>query len=111
MREPCPEARAGRPIFTLGKLRSTAMLHRHRRRHKVRPIAINVSFAFALKNGFSFMDIGASSELEVAFSIGAQNQAEHQGRTPLGVIVYVAAPGLAQALWLGLIGWWVLNLF
>jgi hypothetical protein len=30
---------------------------------------------------------------------------------PLGVIVYVAAAGLAQALWLGLIGWWVLNLF
>ena len=50
-------------------------------------------------------------ELEFAFSIGAQNQAEHEERMPLGVIVYVAAAGLAQALWLGLIGWWVLNLF
>jgi hypothetical protein len=53
------------------------------------------------------MDIRASSEMEVAAAVGSQ--AEQQ--LPLGVIVYVASAGAAQVLWLGLIGWWLLNLF
>jgi hypothetical protein len=55
------------------------------------------------------MDIRASSEMEVAAAVGSQ--AEHQEQLPLGVIVYVASAGAAQVLWLGLIGWWLLNLF
>jgi hypothetical protein len=30
---------------------------------------------------------------------------------PFGVIVYVVAALSAEALWIGLIGWWLLHLF
>jgi hypothetical protein len=32
-------------------------------------------------------------------------------RMPLGVIMYVVAALSPEALWLGLIGWWLLHLF
>ena len=57
------------------------------------------------------MDIQAAGEMDVAIAVGSLSEAEHQGRMPLGVIVYVALAAAAQALWLGAIGWWLLNLF
>jgi hypothetical protein len=57
------------------------------------------------------MDIQAVSEMDVAIEVGSPSQAEHQGRMPLGVIVYVILAGAAQGLWLGAIGWWLLKLF
>ena len=56
------------------------------------------------------VDVQVAAEVELA-ATGSPTETEREPRTPLGVIVYVAAAGLAQALWLGLIGWWVLNLF
>jgi hypothetical protein len=38
------------------------------------------------------MDIQAVSEMDVAIEVGSLSQAEHQGRMPLGVIVYVIWP-------------------
>jgi hypothetical protein len=61
--------------------------------------------------GFRAMDIQAAGEMDVAIAVGSLSEAEHQGQMPLGVIVYVALAAAAQALWLGAIGWWLLNLF
>jgi hypothetical protein len=57
------------------------------------------------------MDIQAVSEMDAAIEVGSLSRAEHQGQMPLGLIVYVISAGVAQVLWLGLIGWWLLNLF
>ena len=42
---------------------------------------------------------------------GSQLEAAGERRLPLGVIVYVVLAAAAQVLWLGAIGWWLLNLF
>jgi hypothetical protein len=47
------------------------------------------------------MELAATSQLEAA----------PERRFPLGVIVYVVLALAAQVIWLGLIGWWLLNLF
>jgi hypothetical protein len=57
------------------------------------------------------MDIQAVSEMDAAIAVGSLSRAEHQGQMPLGLIVYAISAGVAQVLWLGVIGWWLLNLF
>ena len=54
-------------------------------------------------------DVQAATDVELA--VGSQLEAAPERHFPLGVIVYVALAGAAQALWLGAIGWWLLNLF
>jgi hypothetical protein len=56
-------------------------------------------------------DLQVAAEVELAATAGTPIQAEHERRMPLGVIVYVVLAGAAQALWLGAIAWWLLNLF
>ena len=51
------------------------------------------------------MDIQAVSEMEAAIEVGSLSRAEHQGK------MYAISAGVAQVLWLSLIGWWLLNLF
>ena len=55
-------------------------------------------------------DMRATTDMEVAAAAGMPVEAR-EPRMPLGVIVYVVLASGAQALWLGLIGWWLLNLF
>ena len=57
------------------------------------------------------MDFQAVGEMDSAIEVGSLSRAEHQGQMPLGLIVYAISAGMAQVLWLGLIGWWLLNLF
>ena len=57
------------------------------------------------------MDVHAASEMEVVAVVGAEIDAAGEPPMPLGFIVFAALALLAQVLWLGLIGWWLLNLF
>ena len=57
------------------------------------------------------MDIQAASEMEVAAAIGAEIDAASEPRMPLGLIVFGGLALVVQVLWLGLIGWCLLNLF
>ena len=56
-------------------------------------------------------DVQAATDIELAAAVGAPIEAERKQRMPLGVIVYVVLAAGAEVLWLGLIGWWLLNLF
>jgi hypothetical protein len=56
-------------------------------------------------------DMQAATDTEVAAVVGTSVEEAREPRLPLGVIVYVVLASGAQALWLGLIGWWLLNLF
>jgi hypothetical protein len=56
------------------------------------------------------VDVQVAAEVELA-ATGSPTETECEPRTPLGVIVYVVLAVTAQALWLGAIGWWLLNLF
>jgi hypothetical protein len=53
-------------------------------------------------------DVQAATDLDLA--AGSQLKVRER-RFPLGVILYVVLASAAQILWLGLIGWWLLNLF
>jgi hypothetical protein len=54
-------------------------------------------------------DVQATADMELA--AGSPLETAREQRFSLGVIVYVALASTAQILWLGLIGWWLLNLF
>jgi hypothetical protein len=54
-------------------------------------------------------DAQAATDMELAAS--SQLEAVRERRFPLGVIVYVVLAVVAQVLWLGALGWWLLNLF
>jgi hypothetical protein len=54
-------------------------------------------------------DVQAATNTELAAS--SQFGAARERRFPLGVIVYVVLAVAAQVLWLGALGWWLLNLF
>jgi hypothetical protein len=54
-------------------------------------------------------DVQATTNLELGAT--SQYEAVRERRFPLGVIVYVVLAVAAQALWLGALGWWLLNLF
>jgi hypothetical protein len=56
-------------------------------------------------------DMQAATDTEVAALAGTSVEEAREPRWPLRVIVYVVLASGAQALWLGLIGWWLLNLF
>jgi hypothetical protein len=56
-------------------------------------------------------DMQAASDMEVAAAAGSTVDATREPQMPLGVIVFAIAAFGAEAIWLGLIGWWLLNLF
>jgi hypothetical protein len=51
------------------------------------------------------IEFQAATDMELA--VGSQLEAAREREMPLGVIVYVVLGGAAQALWFGLIGWWL----
>ena len=55
------------------------------------------------------IDVQAATDMELAAT--SQLEAARERRYPPGVIVYVVLALAAQVLWLGLIGWGLLNLF
>jgi hypothetical protein len=56
-------------------------------------------------------DIQAAPVTEVAAAAEGTVDATGEPPTPFGVIVFAAVAFGSEALWLGLIGWWLLNLF
>jgi hypothetical protein len=56
-------------------------------------------------------DMQAATDLEVAAAAGTTADAAREPQMPLGVIVFAVVAFGTEALWLGLIGWWLLNLF
>ena len=55
-------------------------------------------------------DIQAATDMEVAAAAGTTVDATREPSMPLGVIVFAAIVAFgSEALWLGLIGWWLLN--
>jgi hypothetical protein len=56
-------------------------------------------------------DMQAAADMEVAAVTGTSVEEAREPRMPLGVIAYVVVALGSEALWLGLIGWWLLNLF
>ena len=56
-------------------------------------------------------DMQAATNMEVAVAAGTTVDATREPQLPLGVIVFAVVAFGTEALWLGLIGWWLLNLF
>jgi hypothetical protein len=56
-------------------------------------------------------DIHAASDMEVVAAAGITIDATREPPMPFGVIVFAAVAFGSEALWLGLIGYWLLNLF
>jgi hypothetical protein len=56
-------------------------------------------------------DIQATTDMELAASVAPSIQAEREQRMPLGFIIFGGLVLVVQVLWLGLIGWCLLNLF
>jgi hypothetical protein len=54
-------------------------------------------------------DVHAATNMELAAR--SQLESARERPFPLGVIVYVVLAVAAQVLWLGALGWWLLNLF
>jgi hypothetical protein len=54
-------------------------------------------------------DVQTATNMELVAS--SQFEAARKRRFPVGVIVYVVLAVAAQVLWLGALGWWLLNLF
>jgi hypothetical protein len=58
------------------------------------------------------MQMAASAaDAEMVAAADAWVDLTREPRMPFGVIVYVVAALSAEALWIGLIGWWLLHLF
>jgi hypothetical protein len=57
------------------------------------------------------MQSAASSANIELIAADSRDEASPESRMPLLVIVYVILASVAQVLWLGLIGWSLLNLF
>jgi hypothetical protein len=53
----------------------------------------------------------SSANIELVAAADSRDEASPESRMPLLVIVYVILASVAQVLWLGLIGWSLLNLF
>lgn len=58
-----------------------------------------------------FKPMKAASEMEVAAVVETNTDAIGESRMPMGFIVFGGLALVAQVLWLGLIVWWLLNLF
>ena len=56
-------------------------------------------------------DMQVATDMEMAAATGTTFDATREPQIPLGVIVFVVVAFGTEALWLGLIGWWLLNLF
>jgi hypothetical protein len=56
-------------------------------------------------------DVQATTDMELAATVVPPIQAEREQRMPLGFIVFGGLALVVQVLWLGLIGWCLLNLF
>jgi hypothetical protein len=56
-------------------------------------------------------DMQAATDMEVAAAAGPTVDAHREPQMPLGVVVFAGVAFGTEALWLGLIGWWLLNLF
>jgi hypothetical protein len=56
-------------------------------------------------------DIQAASDMEVVVAAGIMVDATRGPPMPFAVILFAVAAFGSEALWLGLIGWWFLNLF
>jgi hypothetical protein len=53
----------------------------------------------------------AATEMEMVATAGIAVDATSEPPMPFGVIVFAVVAFGSEALWLGLIGWWLLNLF
>ena len=56
-------------------------------------------------------DMQAATDMEVVAAAGTTADTNLEAQMPLGVIVFAVVAFGGEALWLGLIGWWLLNLF
>jgi hypothetical protein len=56
-------------------------------------------------------DVQAATEMEVVAAAGVAIDATREQPMPFGVIVFAVVAFGSEAFWLGLIGWWLLNLF
>jgi hypothetical protein len=56
-------------------------------------------------------DIQAATIMEVAAAAETTVYATREPPMPLGVMVFAVIAFGSEAIWLGLIGWWLLNLF
>jgi hypothetical protein len=56
-------------------------------------------------------DIQATTDIEVVAAAGITIDAAREPPMPFGVIVFAVVAFGSEALWLGRIGWWLLNLF
>jgi hypothetical protein len=56
-------------------------------------------------------DVPAATDLEVVAVAGLTADATSESSVPPGVVVFAVVALGSEALWLGLIGWWLLNLF
>jgi hypothetical protein len=64
-----------------------------------------------VREGLGMTDIRAATDMEVASVAGTPVEATGELPMPPGVMVYVVIAFGAEALWHGLIGWWLLHLF
>ena len=56
-------------------------------------------------------DLRAATNMEVAAVAGSTADMTRESQMPLGVIVFAVVAFATEALWLGMIAWWLLNLF
>jgi hypothetical protein len=56
-------------------------------------------------------DAQATTDVELAATVAPHIQVEREQRITLGFILFGGLALVVQVLWLGLIGWWLLNLF
>jgi len=56
-------------------------------------------------------DVQASTGMEVVIAAGITAEVTDEPRMPFGVMVFAVVAFGSEALWLALIGWWLLNLF
>jgi hypothetical protein len=59
----------------------------------------------------SMADVQATTDMDLAATVASPIQAEREQRMPLGFIIFGGLALAVQVLWLGLIGWCLLNLF
>jgi hypothetical protein len=56
-------------------------------------------------------DMQAATNMELAAAARTAVGASSDPQMPIGVVVFAVIAFGTEALWLGLIGWWLLNLF
>jgi hypothetical protein len=53
----------------------------------------------------------SATNIELVAAAGNRDEAADEARMPFGVMVFAVVAFGSEALWLSLIGWWLLNLF